>query len=171
MIGIFRINDIIDLPLVDSISAQRLCTIRDVIIDLRENRVYALVCRERLFKRSLEALSYRNVESITLNSVEVNGKTSRISLRELSIKHRRFQSCQNIMGKMLFGSRGEALGIVRDILIDENSGIIRAYELSDGYIDDFLRGRHIIELDCGSTLTGKNIELKEYSTQCLLNNK
>lgn len=171
MIGIFRVNDIIDLPMVDSISAQRLCTIRDVIIDLRENRVYALVLRERLFKRSLEAVPFKNVTAISQNCVEVNSRINPIGLRELSIKHRRFQSCQNIMGKMVLSSRGETLGIIRDILIDAKSGIIKAYELSDGYIDDFLRGRHIIELDCGHKLAGKNVELKEYNVQCLLNGK
>jgi uncharacterized protein YrrD len=171
VIGIFRINDIIDLPMVDRISAQRLSTIGDVIIDLRENRVYALVCRKRFFKRSLEAVPFKNVTEISLNSVEVNSKLNPIRLRELSIKYRRFQSCQNIMGKMVLSSRGENLGIVRDILIDSNSGIIKAYELSEGYIDDFLTGRHIIELDCGHKLAGKNVELKEYSAQCFLNGK
>ena len=171
MIGIFRLNDIIDLPLIDRISAQRLSTIKDVIIDLREKRVYALVCKERLFKRSLEAVPFRNVTSITLNGVEMNSKTSLISLRELSVKYRRFQCCQNIVGKMVLSSRGETLGIIRDILIDEESGVIKAYELSDGYIDDFLRGRYIIELDFGHTIGGKNAELKEYSVQCFLNGK
>lgn len=171
MIGIFRINDIIDLPMVDSISAQRLCTIRDVIIDLRESRVYALVCRKRLFGSSLEVIPFRNVTAISENSVAVTDGTNLISLRELSIKRRRFRSCQNIMGNMVMSSKGETLGIVRDILIDTSSGIIKAYELSEGYIDDFLRGRHIIELDCGHTLAGKNVVLKEYNSQCLLYNK
>ena len=166
MINIFRINDIIDLPVVDSITAQRLCTIRDVIIDLRESRIYALVCRERLFRRSLEAVPFRHVTEISQSSIAVTGRINLISLRELNIKHRRLQSYQSILGKLVLSSRGETLGIIRDILIDTNSGVIKAYELSEGYIDDFLRGRHIMELDCGHTLAGKNVILKEYNTQC-----
>ncbi|KUO77750.1 MAG: hypothetical protein APF77_17825 [Clostridia bacterium BRH_c25] len=159
----FRINDIIDLPVVQSMSAQRLYTIRDVIIDMREIRVYALVCKERFLRRYLEAIPFRNVAAITQNSIAVVGKINQISLRELSMKHRRFQSYRNILGKMVLSSRGDTLGIVRDLLIDTDSGIINAYELSEGYIDDIIKGRHIIELDCGHTLSGKNIVLMDYN--------
>ncbi|HYF82787.1 MAG TPA: PRC-barrel domain-containing protein [Clostridia bacterium] len=161
MINIFRVNDIVDLPVIESMSAQRLYTIRDVIIDMRESRVYALVCKERVFRRSLEAIPYRNISAITQNSVAVTGRTDQISLRVLSMKYRRFQSYKNILGKLVLNSRGETLGIIRDLIIDTSSGIIKAYELSEGYIDDILRGRHIIELECGHTLSDKNVVLKD----------
>lgn len=166
MINIFRINDIIDLPVIDSISAKRICTIRDVIINLRESRVYALVCKERLFKRSLEAIPFRNIVAITQDGIGIVGNINQISLRELSIKHRRFQSYSTILGKMVISSKGETLGIIRDLLIDTNSGIIKAYELSEGYLDDFLGGRHIIGLDLGYKLAGKNIVISEYNNKC-----
>lgn len=159
VIFIFRINDIIDLPVTDRLTEHRICTIRDVIIDLRESRVYALVCKESLFKRCLDAIPYRNVTSITPNSIEIEGKIGQVSLRELSLKHRRFQRYGVILGKLVLNSRGETLGVIRDLLIDTNSGIIRAYELSEGYLDDFIVGRHIVGLDRGHKLTGKNVVL------------
>lgn len=165
MIRIFRINDIIDLPVIDSMSAHRLCTIKDVIVDLRENRVYALVCRERLFKRTLEAIPYRNVVSITQNGIGIAGSTRQISLREMDMKHRRFQSYGAIMGRLVLSNRGETLGVVRDILIDTGSGMIKAYELSEGYLDDFLAGRHIVGADYGSMLTEKSIILDGYGSR------
>jgi uncharacterized protein YrrD len=171
VIGIFRINDIIDLPVVDSITAQRLCTIRDVIIDLRENRVYALVCKERLFRRPLEAIPFIHVAEISESSIAVASRMNIISFSELNIKHRRFQSYQSVLGKLVLSSCGDTLGVIRDIIIDTYSGAIKAYELSEGYIDDFLGGRHIMELDCGHTLTGKNVVLKERNTQYLFKNK
>ena len=172
VISIFRINDIIDLPVVDNISTQRLCTIRDVIIDLRESKVYALVCKERFFRRSLEAVPFKHVTEISQSSITVTGRFKLISISELNLNHRRFQSYQSILGKLVLSSHGETLGIIRDILIDTNSGVIKAFELSEGYIDDFLGGRHIMELDCGHTLAGKNIILKERDNQYMqrLNN-
>lgn len=165
MINIFRVNDIIDLPVVESMSAQRLSTIRDVIIDMRESRVYALVCKERFFRRSLEAVPFRNIAAITQNSVAVTGRFDQISLRGLSKRYRRFQSYNSILGKLVLSSRGETLGIIRDLIFDTSSGIITAYELSEGYIDDILRGRHIIELECGHNFSDKNVVLKDYSNQ------
>jgi len=169
VIGIFRVNDIIDLPVVDSITAQRLSTIRDVFIDLKESRVYALVCKEKLLRRSLEAIPFTNVAEISQGGIAVDGRMNILSLRELSIKRRRFQSYQSILGKLVLNFRGETLGVIRDILIDTESGVIKAYELSEGYIDDFLGGRHIMELGCGCTLIGKNVVLKEYNNQCSYN--
>ena len=163
MVSIFRINDIIDLPVIDCISSKRLCTIRDVIIDLREKRVYALVCKEKLFRRALDAIPYRSVLSITQNGIMIEGNISQISLRELSMKHRRFQSFGEILGNFVQSGRGETLGIVRDLLIDTNSGLIKACELSEGYLDDFISGRHIVGIDYENMLTGKSIVLNEYN--------
>ncbi|HYE84246.1 MAG TPA: PRC-barrel domain-containing protein [Clostridia bacterium] len=167
----FRINDIIDLPVVQSMSSKRLCTIRDVIIDMREARVYALVCRERIFRRSLEAILFSNITAITQNSIAIVGNINKISVRELSMKHRRFQSYRNMLGKMVLSPKGEALGITRDLLIDTDSGIINAFELSEGYLDDILKGRRIMKLDCGHMLSGASIILKDYNAQCWFDSK
>lgn len=167
----FRVNDIIDLPVIDSTSAQRLCTIRDVIIDMRENRIYALVCKERIIKRSLEVIPFRNVAAITQNSVAAAGKASQVSISELSMKYRRFQSYRCILGKLVLSAKGETLGIIRDLLIDTNSGIIKAYELSEGYIDDIIKGRHIVELEYGHMLSGKNLVLKDLNDKYQYNSK
>ena len=82
----------------------------------------------------------------------------------MSMKHRRYQSYGAILGKLVLSSRGETLGVVRDLLFDTASGVIKAYELSEGYLDDFLHGRHIVGIDYENLLTGKNIILNDYSS-------
>ena len=161
MISIFRINDIIDLPVFDCVSEEKRCTVRDVIIDTKENRLHILICRERMFGRSLEAVPFKNIESISQNGIRASGNISRMSPRGLLAKQRRFSSCQDILGKLVQSTRGEPLGIIRDILFDTNTGIIKAYELSEGYFDDFIRGRHIVELEHGHTLTESDAATKE----------
>ena len=167
----FRVNDIIDLPVVHCMSAKKMCTIRDVIIDLKEVRVYALVCRERILKRYIEAVPFGNITSITQNSVVITGRMKQISLAELSMKQRRYQSYKNMLGKMVLNSKREALGITSDLLIDTDSGVISAIELSEGYIDDILKGRRILKLDYGHTLSGDGIVLKDFNAQYWLGNK
>jgi len=151
----------IDLPVFDCVSEQKRCTVRDIIIDKKENRIHALICRERMFGRSLEAVPFKNVESISQNGIRAAGNISRVSPRGLLAKQRRFSSYQDILGKLVQSLRGEPLGIIRDILFDTNTGIIKAYELSEGYLDDFLKGRHIVELEHGHTFTENNAVIKE----------
>ncbi|MGI6584427.1 MAG: PRC-barrel domain-containing protein [Lutisporaceae bacterium] len=165
MISIFRINDLIDLPVIDKVSAQRLCTIKDVIIDMKEYRIHALICRERFLGRSFEALLFKNVEAISQNGITVTGRAGRMNIRNLMAERRRFQSYQGILGKVVQSSKGEPMGIIRDILVDTSTGIIKAYELSDGYFDDFLRGRRIVELGHVHTLTEKNVDIKGNTAQ------
>lgn len=154
MINIFRINDLIDLPVIDSMSARKLCSIKDVIIDIREYRVHALVCREKVLGRSLEAMPFKNVESISQNGIWVKGSFSHMCSRSLLTKQKRLKSYQHVLGKLVRSHEGESLGVIRDILFDTDTGIIKAYELSEGYIDDFLRGRHIVEMKSGHSLLG-----------------
>lgn len=161
----------IDLPVIDKLSAQKLCTIKDVIIDLKEYRIHALICRERFLGRSFEALLFKNVEAISQNGITVTGRTGRMNIRNLMAEQRRFQSYQDILGKVVQSSRGEPMGIIRDILVDTGTGIIKAYELSEGYFDDFLRGRHIVELQQGHELTEKNVDIKGNNAQYMFETK
>lgn len=162
-IFIFRINDIIDLPIIDRTSGQRICTVKDVVIDTRENRVYALVCKERLIKRSIEIVPYNDVIAITQNYVVIYGKDSIINEREALSIYRRYTSIENILGKLVINSRGEILGIIRDLLINSADGHIKAYEYSAGYFDDLVSGRRIIQFDKSYNLAEKNMVLREYS--------
>jgi uncharacterized protein YrrD len=81
------------------------------------------------------------------------------------MKQRRFQSYNLILGKLVLGTHGEILGVIRDLLIDVDTGLIRAYELSEGYLDDFLKGRQIVSLEYGHKLNGKNIVQSDYIIQ------
>jgi uncharacterized protein YrrD len=41
-------------------------------------------------------------------------------------------------------TKGEVLGVLTDILLEDTAGNIMGYELSDGYFNDLLRGRKVI---------------------------
>lgn len=149
--------------MVEKTSGERFCTVKDVIIDSKENRVYALVCKESLIKRSKEAIPYSSVISLSQNYVLITRKDSAVIHREIWYRNRHCMSYEFIIGKLVINSRGEILGIIRDLLIDAESGAIKAYELSEGYIDDIVKGRRIIELDKNCSFTEHSMVIKENS--------
>lgn len=158
-IFIFRINDIIDLPIIEKNSGQRICTAKDVIIDAGENRVYALLCSRGFIDRSMEVIPYERVTGVSQNYITISGRDSMIKLRETRLNHLRYMRYENIVGKLVINSREEILGIIRDLLIDADDGRIIAYELSDGYLDDLMRGRKIVQFDKSCNLAEKNMLL------------
>lgn len=170
-IFIFRVNDIIDLPIIDRASGQRICTVKDVIIDARENKVYALVCREHLIRRATEIIPYDYVIDVTQNYVMITKKCNIIKHREIPSMNRRFFSIENIIGKLIMNKKGEIIGAIRDIMLNTSDGSISAYEISEGYFDDLLSGRRIIELNKSFSITEKNMVIKEYNHAYVNNHK
>ena len=47
-------------------------------------------------------------------------------------------------GQKVLGTTGEKLGWITDILIDENDGRVISVELSQGYRDDWMKGRTML---------------------------
>jgi uncharacterized protein YrrD len=162
-IFIFRVNDIIDLPIIDRASGQRICTVKDVIIDARENKVYALVCKEHLIRRVTEIIPYDYVIAVTQNFIMITKKCNIIKHREIPSMNRRFFSIDNIIGKLILNAKGEIIGIIRDIMLNTSNGSINAYEISEGYFDDLVTGRRIIKLNKSFNIAEKNMVLKEYN--------
>jgi len=160
---LFRVNDIVDLPIIEKTSGQRICTVKDVIVDTRENRVYALLCRERLIKRSCEIIPYDDVISITQNYVMIAGKTGVLRQKRTISRRSRYQGLDDILGKLVINKRGEILGIIRDLLINSDNGRIIAYELSEGYLDDLVTGRRIVEFDGNYNLSSKSMVMEDCS--------
>ncbi|WP_456278173.1 PRC-barrel domain-containing protein [Bacillus sp. AK128] len=52
---------------------------------------------------------------------------------------------QGLLGRLLYSTEGEKLGIVEDVYFDENLGTILGYEVSEGFFADLSEGKKIIK--------------------------
>ena len=141
----FRISDLIDLPVLDTQSGKQVCTIKTLVFEKNKDRLKYLVCKESLLKKYTKVIPFWSVQRISRNGLYISHKNAITELKNINKLKHSFVYYDSIMNTLIMNSDQEILGIITDIYISEQNGKITAYEVSDGYLDDILRGRKILE--------------------------
>lgn len=94
-----------------------------------------------IFKRDqfipIQDVSSIGPDGIMIKNLQGIEKKSR-KLRRLHDRHK------GVIGKPLFTSEGEKLGLVEDVYFMEELGTIVGYEVTDGFFADMTEGRKVI---------------------------
>lgn len=122
----FTLMDVID------INGKRLGFVNDILMDFNKKKIIGFsISSTSLLKKNLNV----TVEDIvSFNSVMVVTET--FKGKTLQFK--------NIKGMDIKDRKGNIIGMIEDILFDENSFIIGAVIISTGFITNFITGKKII---------------------------
>ena len=158
----FRVSDILDLPIIIlTKNDSSKYTVKSLLIDGFSNRIAAIICKEGALKKSQRILSYNKIISIDTNGIIISEIKciEKIALKNLS----NYLQLEAITNSIVKSSDGDLYGIITDIYINLLNGKITGYELSEGYLDDIVNGRRIINIPdkLNNTLINKEIILHE----------
>jgi uncharacterized protein YrrD len=158
----FRASDLLDLPIIPLMDGNNSkYTVKSLLIDGFSNRIKAIVCKEGALKKSLSILSYNKVISIDINGIIVSDIKciEKIAVKNLSD----YLQLEIITKSIVKGNNGDFYGMITDIYFNLLNGKITGYELSEGYLDDIVNGRRIIDIPetLNNILINKEIILHE----------
>ena len=141
----FRASDLIDLPILTLMEGNSSkYTVKSLLIDGFNNKIAAIVCKEGTLKKNAQIISYEKIISIDTNGIIISDEKSieKTAIKNLS----NYLQLDAIMSKVVKNSNGDLYGILTDIYINLLNGKITGYELSEGYIDDIVNGRRVINI-------------------------
>jgi uncharacterized protein YrrD len=156
----FRISDLLDLP-VKCISGDRKIkhTVKSLLIDGNNNRIAALICKEGSIKKYVKLILYEKIAAIDINGIVIVDQNC-ISNVPIQETYHYFQ-LNDILNQLVKNETGSLQGIITDIYINLLNGEIVSYEISEGYLDDFLNGRKIVGI-------GKSLRYRNHSEGIIL---
>lgn len=157
----FRLSDLLDLPIISLSTGKSICTIKSVLIDLTQNKVFAFSCKEGIIKKYIQIIPYRSMLNLNYNEVIVFDKRVIEKMPVNTLKIKKIADHENILRKFLIDSNGELIGTVTDIYFDEKNGNVLSYEFSEGYLDDFINGRRRIDYYGRTTVKSLNATSNE----------
>ncbi len=144
----FRISDLVDLPIKCLNGDKKIrYTVKSLLIDGNNNKIAALVCKEGTFKKYIKVIAYERIIAIDINGIIVADEhcVAKQSLHELN----HYFQLEDIMNQLVLSNHGSLQGRITDIYINLVNGEIISYELSEGYLDDFINGRKIVGIEKG----------------------
>ena len=112
-------------------------------------QILGFIWKKRLLKKEFSIISLDDLSLITKDGIHIKShKTS----KEFEYNNRKFfglSYIHDILNKIVLSNEGEVIGIIRDIFLDIEKGIYFGFEISEGYIDDIITGRKLIEVGAG----------------------
>ncbi len=143
-----RIDQICGLAVICVESGANIGKVTQVILDAQSKKAAGL----RISPKS----PIGSARYIALTDVEIIGDVSVLVKPGAASKpvdrNQRRSNGTMVLGEKVYLTDGSGIGWFTNALIDEASGNIHSLEVSEGYFDDFLKGRRWInEFSCGDS--------------------
>jgi uncharacterized protein YrrD len=135
--------DVVGSNVMDVESGEVIGVVRDLLFD-REGRLQGILLEKKHWFEQHPFLPIAAIQSIGEDwlMAQQNGQGnpgSQVQLLHL------LKGDQSMVGQPVVTSKGKQLGILEDVYLEQDSGTIVGYELSDGFFADLMEGRRLIE--------------------------
>lgn len=137
-------SEIIGLPILDKKDGHKISSVRDIICCRKKVRVLGFLVHEGNLFKEPRIIRLKNIETIGKDAIMIKNKLSIEKLCDIPEIDQAFHHKSKIIDEEVITEDGESIGLVHDIIVDEDSGKIMAFVISGGFIDDIRDGRSIL---------------------------
>jgi uncharacterized protein YrrD len=130
-------RDVTGIPVIDAASGRELGKVREWLLDEHGRTVLAFVAEG-------EGGWLARKKFFPFN--QVVGLGDEVVVVESQGEAQKPVDARSILGKRVRSAAGHELGVVEDVLFDEETGSIRGFRLASGLIDDLLSGRRVMDI-------------------------
>ena len=137
-----RGQDLIGLAVIDLEIGEEIGQVTDVFFDHQLQSILGLKIKKKKGKGQ-DFIPYEKLYSLGEDMVVIEDKNC---IGECQERYQSLIDEGEVIGHKVISDQGEELGMVEDILLNDNGKLV-AYELSEGLIQDILQGRETLTID------------------------
>lgn len=140
-----KLRSLLGLPVLEIERGTRIGEVREVVLNVEQASVAGVVIAEPTWLSHERGISFADLYGIGRDALTVRDADA---VRDFSavLGGMGVYTLQALCDKQIYTETGDYLGVVADVACEQATGEIRFYELSDGFITDFLRGRSVMPL-------------------------
>jgi uncharacterized protein YrrD len=136
---------VIGLPVVCATDGKRVGLIKDIVFCPKEKKMVAFLVERKGYEILKKVVFIKDVLSLGKDALIINDLNDVKDLRKVQDSPE-FKEKGDILGLRIYTRSGEEIGVAKDVLLDFTHGKIDGIEVSDGLIQDILKGRNILPL-------------------------
>ena len=142
-----KAKSLLGLNIVSQLEGKQLGSVRDVIFDEEAHKLIALLLSDRELFGMIDAtvIPWTQVREIGPNAIMVPSEEVILKAHADPIIAEAFDQKRKLDGKKVTTVRGEDLGTVSDLYLDDNGRVV-AFEVSGGLYSDAMSGKRYMEL-------------------------
>jgi len=133
-----KVSDLVNLPVINLTSGSQITKVNDIILNADEDVLKGFLCDNKL-------LALEKIKNLGKDAIMVEGDDLDLLLESVKVPlSSPLFLPEYVLATPIVTEQGEYVGTVGDILIEESTGRIVGYEVSDGLLKDLVRGRGTI---------------------------
>jgi len=148
-----RYSEVLNLPVICADSGKKAGVVKDILFDLENREVKALLLEHTGLMPGKRLVLVKDLLSLGNDAAIISDAGYVANLSRKGFKAA-FGGRGDLFGgekgslldRRVYSKAGEELGIVKDVIFDIRSGKIEAFEISDGVLQDIIRGRRVLPL-------------------------
>lgn len=146
-----KVSEFIRLPVLSKDSGKKIAVTKDLVFSRHKFRVMALVTNEGSVFKEVKIIKYKNIKSVGKDAIIVSKENVIENAADIPEIYQLLKESKKIIGEDVITETGENIGVVQDIIIDEDNGKVLGFILSDGLIQDIMDGRNVLPYIYGIT--------------------
>jgi uncharacterized protein YrrD len=146
-----KLRRLLGLPVLEIEHGAQIGEVQEVVLNVDQAAVAGVIIAEPTWFSHERGVAFADLHSMGRDAVTVRNAGA---VRDFSadLGAAGTYKLQALCDKQIYTEDGEYLGMLTDVACDTTTGEIRSYELSDGFITDFLSGRLVMPLPPAQTV-------------------
>lgn len=140
-----RQSEVVGLPVICVENGRRIGTVEQVLFCPRLRTVKGFLLERKGGRIAKKVILLEDVSHVGRDAIIVKDYSCAKKLKEAEKKNG-LKDRAVVNGLKVYTKTGDDLGIVRDVLFDHKTGTMEGVEVSDGLLEDILRGRYVLPL-------------------------
>ncbi len=140
-----RLSEVVGLPVISAENGKKVGTVANLIFCPQRRRLEAVLLVPEGYLSGEMVILLKDVLNIGRDAV-ITSSSSCISAMKAVQTEGELEETGKLEGLKIYSRAGEDLGVVKDVLFDQKTGLVEGVEVSDGIIQDIIQGRRVIPL-------------------------
>jgi Uncharacterized protein conserved in bacteria len=149
-------SHVLGLPVISASNGLKIGNLKDVLFSRENKGVIAFVMEKGGGHGKGDVVLLHDVLSLGNDALIINNLDCLLNYRKFK-KSFEMREKIDLRGLKIYTRKGEDIGIVQDILFDYKTGKVEGVQVSDGLIQDILRGRNILPFIGKIEISNSNI--------------
>lgn len=163
-------SDFIGLPVFKDHKIETNYYVIGLVISKYPFKLLALYVKSRMESTKIKkVIPYKKIESITSKKVIISSENDIIFPNQITEIEEAHKEAIKIFGFHIYNHEGELVGIIKDIIIQKNTGKVVAFIISEGVYDDLVQGYSLLPIINFVKIQDDNIIIGENELNSILN--
>jgi uncharacterized protein YrrD len=152
---LYRYSEVLNLPVICAGDGSKAGVVKDILFSISDRKAKALLLEQKGLSARKRVILLNKLLSLGGGAVIIDDNACIEDMDSAAFKNA-FEDDGSLIGTKVFSKAGGEVGVVRDVIFDLRTGRIEGFEISDGLLQDVMRGRKLLPL-IGKVELGREI--------------